>query len=840
MSQLEEHSDLAGEREFYRRALEALAEMRTAGRLVPSAGGDKKASAALDRLRAEREARLRDESSVCFGRTDTTAGKTNYIGKQVLWDPEHTTVPLVISWQSPAAEPFFSATPDDPAGLQMRRRFRIAADTIVGIADEVFAGTGSATEPAMDDILLAELGRERTVDMQDIVATIQRDQYRIISRELATTTFVQGGPGTGKTAVGLHRAAWLLFRHRDDLGTAGVLVVGPNRLFMDYISYVLPSLGETSATQVAIDAFVEDIVPSVDDAELVARVKGDGRMAPVLVAAIKDRVRPPGDAIDFATDRLRFKVSASAVADLVEDFDPTAQSYSVGREQFRQRFATLVRESHDRAFRTLTRGSEIAPIVDARSLPEFDRALDRIWPSISATELVRQLLSSEERLDRAASAHFDDLERRMLYRKPVDRIADVRWTTSDVPLVDYGRHLIDGRTRSYGHVVIDEAQDLTPMQLAMVGRRIRSGSVTVLGDLAQATGTFDYSSWDEVAESLGFSDPAQAIELRRAYRVPREIMDVAAPVLELTAPSVRRPESYRDGGRDVDWVHVESPSISREALVLALQALEGSGTVAIIAPARHLDALRGAFRAEDLSFGDLKSGQAADTIAILDPKTAKGLEFDHVILVEPAAIVRHSARSSMQGHRELYVALTRAMRSLTVVHSEPLPWPLSSCVEPVAIDAAERAPARPVAVENPPTLRETENEGESAPTERDERFSTVIAQTEEEPDALIETGASETSAEAIGGAVRAEVVSENGRSDVSYEAPSIAISIPEAMAVAHLRGIPLQHALARALLALTSGATEFEASSALLNASVDSETVDALLAIARDCAEDPN
>jgi DNA helicase IV len=519
--------------------------------------------------------------------------------------------------------------------------------------------------------------------MRNIVATIQSDQYRIISRPSEATTIVQGGPGTGKTAVGLHRAALLLYRHRDALGSARILVVGPNPLFMQYIAYVLPSLGET-ADQVAVDDLPSVTVKAVDD-PLVARIKGDPRMAEVMRRAIADRVRPQGDDLPFVTGGVRFVVRATSIADLIGEFDPRRQSYIEGRDRFRAAFEQLVGAE----YATAAQKSPGAPPVlgNVRGLPEFERALNRTWPTLTASELVRQLLSSEERIERAAGDVLSDVERRLLYRKPVERLEDVQWTSSDGPLVDEAQALIDHRTRRYGHVVLDEAQDLTPMQLRMVGRRIRDAATTVLGDLAQATGLWNYSSWNEVAQHLGVASTADVEELTLAYRVPQEIMKLALPVLKLTAPAIHPPLAFRPGGEVPSWIQPSPDDRVGEVVDRAAIAHSRGGTTAILAP-RSLEApVRAELVRREVDFGDADQGELSETIELLDPTLAKGLEFDHVVLVEPAAIIREAGEG--RGHRELYVALTRATRTLTCVHAEPLPWPLVDLVGGETPDRAE-------------------------------------------------------------------------------------------------------------------------------------------------------
>jgi len=758
-----QHPDFESEQAFLRHAYECLKDMGSRQAAHGDAGGDPKASAALEKQRREALERLGDPDSLCFGRIDLTEGDQHYVGRQGIW--ENGDDPVVINWRAPAAEPFYTATPAEPAGLTLRRRFRTERELLLSIADEPF-GAAPTVEPTIGDMLLEELSRERTAEMRDIVTTIQTDQYRIISGPIDTTTVVQGGPGTGKTAVGLHRAAMLLYRHRAELAATRVLVVGPNPVFMQYIAYVLPVLGETAADQVAIDR-LGPITHSIVDDVLVARVKGDERMAEALRRAVIDRVRVPSQAIEFKANGVDFRVAPELVAAVAGDFDARSVSYQVARDRFRNAFDRVVGEGYASAAREQRRRA-VTPI-NVRSLPEFDRALDRIWPAITAPEIVRQFLASEERIDRAATDVLTPTERRLLYRKPVEKLDDVRWTISDVPLVDEVQELLDGRPRRYGHVVLDEAQDLTPMQLRMVGRRIRGGSATILGDLAQATGLWKYSSWDEITRHLGLDGAAETDELIHAYRVPSEIMAVALPVLELTAPSIHPPVAFRWGGDEPRWIEASREGRSGQAVDRAIAAHAAGGSAAIIAPTSLLSEARAELEARGVEFGDAESGELTGSVELLTAAAAKGLEFDHVILLEPAAIIREAPEGQGHGHRELYVALTRATRSLVCVHAEPLPWPLGS--ERGGHAAAEKAAPNSIAEPDPNS----------------------------EPVAALE------------------------------------LSLGEALVLAQVRGLDLENALARALLARVGGATESEAARALLAVDwTENAAVEAVLMRARD------
>jgi DNA helicase IV len=748
------HPEFESEQAFLTHAAECLRRMRHELPGDGHGGADPKAAAALKKhFDAVRE-HLENPETVLFGRIAFTDGEDLYVGPRGIRDNGEL---IIISWAARAARPFYEATPSDSDGLALRRRLRTERDRLLGIADEWFGE--DAPEPTVGDILLDALARDRTGEMRQVAATIQRDQYRIMERSLDAPTIVQGGPGTGKTIVGLHRAALLLYRHRQQLTTRRVLIVGPNHVFMRYISYVLPSLGETAVDQVVVENLV-DVRAGGTDHQLVARVKGDMRMVDILLRAVVDRVRAPTENLEFNENGIPFSLSAEAITELVGGYDGRSESYIGGRLRFRAAIERAVSEAYVAASRRYRPGE--VPTSLPTIISELERALDRIWPSITAAELVRQLLSSEDRIERAADGILTDPEKRLLYRKPAERLGDVQWSTSDLPLIDEVQELIDPVARRYGHVIIDEAQDLTPMQLRVVGRRISEGAATVLGDLAQATGLWSYSTWGEVAKHLGIPG-AEIEELIHAYRVPREIMEIALPVLALTAPSITAPRPFRDGDQPPAFAQVDRDEREAEAVRRAQAAHLSGGSAAIIAPQSLIETLRSELRASGFNFGDAEQGELATTIELLDPNASKGLEFDHVVLVEPAAIIREAAGGD--GHRDLYVALTRATRTLTCLHAEPLPWPLGG------------RPLQPRGDE--------------------------VAQAVGEPEPIAP--------------------------QPSPAPPVAAISIGEALVVARMRGLDAAEALARALLAELASAPEEEISRAILDPSVYADAVRSLL-----------
>jgi DNA helicase IV len=511
--------------------------------------------------------------------------------------------------------------------------------------------------------------------MRDIVSTIQADQYRLITRDLEGLLLIQGGPGTGKTAVALHRASWLLYTFRDRLAEEGVLVVGPNPTFMEYVSHVLPALGEESVEQAPVGELVNGVRAVRSDPPEVERLKGDARMAEVIERAVAQRIRSLDEHLWVRAGGVGLTLSPETVAEFAAEAREQSASYAAGRERFRMQ---LLRRFYEAYGRKLGPGATLSFDEVERALGHggfLRRVLDRVWPVLDPEEVVRRLLTTRTVLAAAADGLFDREERALLARGRGDR----GWSEADVPLVDEARALVQGSSPAHGHVLVDEAQDLTPMQLRMVARRARRGSLTVLGDIAQGTGPAPYESWDEVLEHLPDRAGVAIEELRLAYRVPREIMDFALPLLPLVAPAVEPPVSYRAGGGEPRVVEVGAGELARSTAELAAVLREGEGTVGVIVPAELLEETRAGLASLGLRWADSVAEELAPSVQLLVPREAKGLEFDHVIVAEPAAIV--TERGGVAGLRELYVSLTRPTTTLVVVHARPLPRELDRPVE---------------------------------------------------------------------------------------------------------------------------------------------------------------
>ena len=640
------HPDVASEQAYLDHAYDCLDRMRDALVRAGDAVVDDIAGEALDAWNARRLQTFEDaEQGLCFGRIDVeTVGDSTYVGRR--WVHDEVGEPVVVNWQAPAARPFYTATPAEPHGVTLRRRFRTQGRTLLDVSDEALDGSIVDAVLSVDDFFLEELERAREARMRDIVATIQADQYGLIARDPSPPLVVQGGPGTGKTAVGLHRASFLLYSRREELRR--VLLVGPNQTFMDYVSHVLPALGEESVEQRAVGELVDGVAVSLFDPPEVQRLKADVRMAEIVRRAVEARVEPQPEQLAMRIGGAWIRLREAEVAELVVQARAERGLSKAARELFRM---SVLRRFYARYGERLGGSAFLASDEVEQALRgegRLTRFLDTVWPVPRPEQVVRHLLATREALAAAADGILDPDEQALLVR------ARRGWSDTDLPLLDEARALLDPPP-VYGHVIVDEAQDLTPMQLRMIGRR-GGGSFTILGDIAQATGPVSYGSWSELLPHLPGGEEAAIEELRHAYRVPREIMALALPLLEQIAPGTEPPIAYRVGA--------EPPRILRgdPALTVAFEEaarLAGEeGMLALIVP----PSLRG--REAPSLFDETR-------VPLLTPREAKGLEFDHVVVVEPAAIVEEA--QSGQGLRELYVALTRPTRTLVVVHARPLP-----------------------------------------------------------------------------------------------------------------------------------------------------------------------
>ncbi|GAB2864587.1 AAA family ATPase [Actinocorallia aurea] len=664
-------ADAAGVLEAERAHLEgartALRRMREhAESLSADAAGDWVSAQILESLLDQRIRALADhpDTPLFFGRLDhlpSDLPETVYVGRRHVHDDGGAA--LVLDWRAPVSRTFYQAGPSEPMGVARRRRFGYRGGELTAFEDEHLDGR----ELAASRLLTDEIERPRTGPMRDIVATIQPEQDVIVRDELAKTVCVQGAPGTGKTAVGLHRAAYLLFTHRERLNRSGVLIVGPNRAFLSYISGVLPALGEVRVDQ----ATVADLLggPTGDESDERAALKGDAKIVDVLRKALWLHVTRPEEGLLVVRGGARFRVPDYEVRELVAELRGTTR-YANGREALARRLAhrvLLLMEQRGEA------PDDRVHDAVARSRP-VKALVDQVWPKLTPQQVLFRLLSDAEFLARAAEGVLSGDEQDLLRWAKAPRSArSARWTAADLALLDELGDLVE-RTPSLGHLIVDEAQDLSPMQLRALGRRCATGSATVLGDLAQGTTPWSARTWTEVLHHLGRE--GEVTELTVGFRVPREVLDYAARLLPSIAPGLAVPSSLRPGRGSLMVRQV--PDSAKEAVASVRDLLSGEGSIALVAADSDVASLASLLDAEEIPHTVLTAdGTAADAphlrLHLVPAPLIKGLEYDHVVLTEPSAIVTAEPR----GLARLYVCLTRAVTSLTVLHTTPLPTELT-------------------------------------------------------------------------------------------------------------------------------------------------------------------
>ena len=664
---------LTAERAHLARAAECLTEMRTAASAAVDAGVDAWASERLGAARARRLRTLAADPGVppFFGRTDTAptehGAETFHIGRRHVRDAAGD--PVVIDWRAPMSRPFYQASAADPQGLTRRRRFGFSAGELTGYEDEVLADGGQT-----GDFLQAEIERPRSGPMRDIVATIQPDQDDIVRAPLAESVCVQGAPGTGKTAVGLHRAAYLLYTHGGQLARTGVLVVGPNRAFLRYIEQVLPTLGEVDVEQTTVAELTARVPVRAVDRPEVAVLKGDGRMAELLRRALWGEIRKPADSVQVPLAGRKYRVPVERLKRYVDDLRRRARAdddqqllhYAAGRERLMMLLAEDARRQKEEA------GGSPGDAETRRAArsAEVRAFCDEVWPARDAAGLLCELLSDADRLARAARGLLDDDEQALLRWPVLPRsVRTAPWTPADAVLADELAGLLE-RTPGYGHVVVDEAQDLSPMQCRAVARRLAAGSLTVLGDLAQATSPWSPSDWQETLAGLGRPDTVVR-PLTRGYRVPGEVLEFANRLLPLIAPGLTAATAVRADPGSLRVRPVGALAAPLAEVVGELGAAPGS--IGVVCADAAVDDVAAALAGAGLPAAVLTDdGEEAARLAVVPATLAKGLEFDAVVVVDPAAIVAAEPR----GLHRLYVVLTRAVSTLVVLHRDDLPVPL--------------------------------------------------------------------------------------------------------------------------------------------------------------------
>lgn len=763
--------EIAEEQAFLAVALEALEHMRDEARSLR----DSVAVAAMrgvgdlverDVVMATALGRLDQlaigDQPLFFGRLDYQPDETGHVdafhvGRLAVSDRDLN--PLVVDWRAPVAEAFYRATGVEPLGLSRRRHVAIRANVVESIEDEYFADRdGNLSLPEADvraateegllegglalggpGALLAALGQARTGRMGDIVATIQREQDEIIRSPLPGVLLVQGGPGTGKTAVALHRAAYLLFTHRATLERQGVLVVGPNPLFLDYIANVLPSLGESGVTLSTIAGLVTNISVRASEPERVRALKGDLRMVRVVQRALRTRQRPLARDVEIPLGRVTLVLRARDTRDAVERARRRPGNHNQRRSPLGRELALrLATQYHHRFVRGEAEdGLSVAQLADQiRATTEFQTALQRMWPRLSGQELLHDLYGAPALLKAAAGDLFREEEIALLVRPRSASLEEIPWTAADAALIDEARvllgprrqpkkstvsasNILDGvdldaysgpvraaalreaerlqqRTEvetdeaeivTYGHIVVDEAQDLSPMELRVLQRRGLSSSMTIVGDMGQATAAGSSASWDQVLEILAPRREPTMVTLSVSYRTPEEVLNVAAPTLAAASPTLVPPTPVRRAGSTPRILRVDAADAARvlvEEVHESMRVLD-PGRVAVLVTSARVGEVTDTLRAAGLAAANPDEADSPGLrapLVVIAAEEAHGLEFDGVVVVDPAQIVSRGLGEPgavhERGLRTLYVALTRPTRRLVVVSALELPSTLTA------------------------------------------------------------------------------------------------------------------------------------------------------------------
>ncbi|HEV2635793.1 MAG TPA: UvrD-helicase domain-containing protein [Actinocrinis sp.] len=691
------------------------------------------------------------EHGLCFGRIDDADGERQYVGRIALADEDHE--PLLTDWRAAAAEPFYRATPAAPGTIAGRRHLRTRGRTVVDFEDDAFGVDApehprDAAELSGESALLASLTAARTGRMGDIVSTIQAEQDRVIRSELGGVLVVQGGPGTGKTVVALHRAAYLLYTHRERLAKHGVLVIGPNKTFLRYIDQVLPALGESEVVLGSIATLYPGVTATDTESPEAAAVKGDARMAAVLATALADFRRLPETSWTITVGRtspypeeieLSRALCERAQAAALKSTEPHNPARADLIERLSSELALRIARDQDQRLNL----DEVANLADAIVRePDFQTVVNKLWPLLTPEQLLTTLLTSPERLA-SSMPDFTESQRAALLR-PHDHTSP--WTIADVPLLDeaaellgplprsaatqraeaaaeaeakakevefaslvmedFGEGLFDAallarqyrgahvlrplaeraaedRTWGYGHIIVDEAQDLSPMAWRLLTRHCPGRSMTIVGDLAQTGAPAGLTAWSEALDTYT-AGRWRTVELTVNYRTPAEIMQVSESVLHAIDPTLTTPTAVRTSGIH-PWSQrfpatatatATTPNALLTAVTREIQA-QATTKMAIIHAPTCSPALLQALAALD---GVTSAGDPAaldSPVVLLTAAQSKGLEFDAVLVIEPADILTAHTR----GVNDLYVALTRATKTLGVLHTQDLP-PMLNALTP--------------------------------------------------------------------------------------------------------------------------------------------------------------
>jgi hypothetical protein len=664
-------AELQAEREMLEYARRCLAAMRQRTRSLRAAGADEYAAESVQWRLRQRVAALADD-----GRTGLFFGRLDY---------DDTADP-------PEAR-FYRASPTRRYGVRVRRRFGYRGGTLTSIQDEVLDLLDEAEALAVADrVLVAEIERPRIGPMRDIVATIQPEQDDLIRAPLAETIVIQGGPGTGKTAVGLHRAAFLLYEHRERLARDGVLVIGPGPAYLAFIRDVLPGLGEVDVAQRSIEDLVGQVAVTRTDRPDAAAVKADDRMAAVVRRAAFLHVRPPAVGLEVRWRHRVVRLSARLLRRQVDELVAGGSRYQIGRDHLRDWLVErcLRHLEHTEGLSALDSPDEVQRSLGARR--EVREFLQRTWPVVDPVRLVFRLLTERAFLAEAAEGVLGDQEREaLLWGRRPRSLKAAAWSVEDAFLVDEAVDVVGG-TGTFGHVVADEAQDLSAMQLRAIGRRCRFGSATLLGDLAQRTTPWAPERWQDAVGHLD-QRSIRVEHLPRAFRAPKEVLDFANRLLPEIAPEVRPARSVRSvpgslrimavpgrgpaGGAAAGAGTAPGGSTTTAVWLQALdEALAEDGSVGLIVADAAVAATGEELAAREVEYREVDRFDTDTRLALVPASAVKGLEFDQVVLVEPADIADPALGPT--GLRRLYTALTRAVLGLTIVHAKPLPAALDA------------------------------------------------------------------------------------------------------------------------------------------------------------------
>jgi DNA helicase IV len=765
--------------------LRARAEGQLAG-VLHAGGGTQQARTERDGLAAGGAGRLAQldaaEEGLCFGRLDLAEGERRYVGRIGILDEGGDFEPLLLDWRAPAARPFYVATSAAPQGVRRRRSIRTRFRTVVGVDDDVLdldaAADGDTSGLVGEGALLAALTAGRTGRMRDVVETIQAEQDQAIRSELRGVLVVQGGPGTGKTAVALHRAAYLLYTHRERLAKRGVLIVGPNPTFLRYVSHVLPALGETSAVLATVGEMFPGVRASRADAPEVAEIKGRAAMADLVGGAVRARQRVPEDVLEVVYEGVKYRLDRETCLAARELGRKASRLPNLGRRAFVDHLidalaGQVVDRLNDDPHRQETLamvnliaaelGEDPAEMADGVFLGRADRdqiakaladepsvqeALDWLWPRLTPQRLLAELFATPELLREAvgeATGEDGDGDGQLLTDAEIDLLLRTPggWSAEDIPLLDEAAELLGDsdtaeaaaraeaerrariayaqgalevaegsrsidledpreeivtavdlvsaemlaerfeerdersvaeramadRTWTFGHVIVDEAQELSPMAWRLLMRRCPARSMTLVGDVAQTGDPAGAASWGAVL-APHVADRWRLAELTVNYRTPAEIMAVAAEVLARIDPGLKPPRSVRSSGEEPWRLAVPAASLAERVAELAVRedaalAAEDTGRMAVLVPADRLAEVAAAVAARLPEAGYGSDPDLELRTVVLPVRQAKGLEFDTVLVVDPAAIV-----TAQHGENDLYVALTRATQRLGIIDVE--------------------------------------------------------------------------------------------------------------------------------------------------------------------------